>query len=511
MGNKPINQAQSNKAFIERTEYNLYYLSRYCGLKDYSFNANNWLDEVESKLARFKESLCLGSHAFDTKLLDSVSSISSKRDGLLSFDEKINYTEKLSKDARWKEKVKEAISGATNDDRRLMEDYLDQPFIQKLQKIRDMYQSYSKDSRLESFFKEFSKLKEIQQFMKENEVRKWETVKMAILRYNSYLNSKFISIEDLLALNNSKPNAVEALEVLIISGIKKLFEGNKISDDPIPEFDKDIAQLERKINDMDHESRFGSLSISIDTFASIRWQFGYLNDVYARYNNPKISWKLEEIKKRFKAYFVLRKGDILGRDLNGSPIGTHYAIFGSHIDGLYEVIEKGKDGKGVKSNFLTEEDLVKNWSLLTNCRHEDTYDMAKFILEKSLDAGYCVSHSNCQHFATFCLTRHSAFSGSGQTALTAYIRVAGGAPIGLVWNGTKLLSHPFYKLFGGEMDMKQRAIKTFVPMTCDEEAVAKGSKIVVGFPLRLYSHDVYAHVLQISDRQFVESYLNNLS
>ena len=220
----------------------------------------------------------------------------------------------------------------------------------------------------------------------------------------------------------------------------------------------------------------------------------------------------------------LRAGDILSRKLGGCSsskssgqygsgsysgptasssggIFIHYAIYYRSIgDDKHELIEKCDEkepnGTHIWKAVFTTAQLKQYFKIVIDSRYKETCDMALKIYNRELDAGYSFSHSNCEHFVTFCLTRHGMCSRSRQVILPAAVRDTFAlitVPIGHVG---KIISHPIYKI-GGKMDLEPRLIKTALPFGVDSDEVANGiidgSKIFIGYCIRVIPEPWFDH------------------
>lgn len=198
----------------------------------------------------------------------------------------------------------------------------------------------------------------------------------------------------------------------------------------------------------------------------------------------------------------VRRGDILCRGLATSlnsqssnkqsttkaGIFSHYAVYDQYIGGYHYVIEKttpDDNGHTIFRNSISDRVFNEFWSLVVDCRYEDTYEMAVCLFKnREIDAGYDFSLSNCEHFVTFCLTRHARCTTSFQIGVVATVREVGavfGVGIGQIG---KIISHPFYLLGGGDMELYQRCNKTALPWGLNDEAVIRYQKILIGAPIR---------------------------
>lgn len=197
----------------------------------------------------------------------------------------------------------------------------------------------------------------------------------------------------------------------------------------------------------------------------------------------------------------LRSGDIICRSVLGGSgssssssekdyankgLQTHFAVYDYCSGNTHYLIEKVDDNVGKTIIRVSVEDyLIKtHWSLLTDCRYSDTYDMAYIIYSKNLDAGYDCFDANCEHFVTFCLLRDTKMCCSLQAQALSAVKTVGGTTTGFVITEAKLLTHPFYKLFGGEMDLDDRIIKSFVPFGLDADGIIARSKVCIGCSMR---------------------------
>ena len=208
----------------------------------------------------------------------------------------------------------------------------------------------------------------------------------------------------------------------------------------------------------------------------------------------------------------LRAGDILTRKLDGfsssqssgqyssgsysgptasssGGIFIHYAIYHQSLgDDRHELIEKCDKRNGNYTHIwkvvFTTDQLKQHFKIVIDSRYKATCDMALKIYNDDLDAGYSFSHSNCEHFVTFCLTRHGNYTNSLQVVVPAAVRGMFSTitvPIGLLG---KSITHPIYKI-GGDMDLNKRLLKTRLPFGLDSDEVVNGlkngSKIFIGF------------------------------
>ena len=119
--------------------------------------------------------------------------------------------------------------------------------------------------------------------------------------------------------------------------------------------------------------------------------------------------------------------------------------------------------------------------------------MALEIYNEKLDAGYNYSHSNCEHFVTFCLTRHGYFSASRQVLAVTIVKDAAlffGCTIILL---AKAIAGPDF-FIKGVNDLLLRLPKTILPTEFDSEIVNEiknNSKIYIGNSIfsKWFPHD----------------------
>ena len=221
----------------------------------------------------------------------------------------------------------------------------------------------------------------------------------------------------------------------------------------------------------------------------------------------------------------LRAGDILSRKLNGStfssgqynsgsysgPTGSstggifiHYAIYYRSIgDDKHEIIEKcgntNDRGTHIWKTVVSLAHLKKYFKIVIDCRYGATCDMALKIYNEKLDAGYCFTFSNCEHFAKFCLTRHGNFAGWSGQVLPANVGFGFVALFRSFFGGlAKVITHPFY-MIGGDMDLDSRFMKNNLPFGVDSDEIVygirNGTKIFIGdcslmeIPVPWFPHD----------------------
>ena len=218
--------------------------------------------------------------------------------------------------------------------------------------------------------------------------------------------------------------------------------------------------------------------------------------------------------------FELKKGDIL-RIGDGSSCRIdllnieqqfwHYLIYegpGGNEDGfqydwvIHKVNTKQDDGEYIKRSRMTREVLMTYW-IHTTSRYESTYDLAFHIFKEKKDLGFSVTHSNCEHFVTYCLTGHNYYSRSRQWDVRRPIR---NSPA-IVYNGlsslTKLTTHLVYRL-AGSMTLTQRIIKSKLPfgLDSDEDAIriSNGQKVLIGHGICNPCESWYVHPYNIMSR-----------
>ena len=219
----------------------------------------------------------------------------------------------------------------------------------------------------------------------------------------------------------------------------------------------------------------------------------------------------------------LRAGDILSRKLDASGtsgssgqytsgsysgltayssggIFIHYAIYYRSIgDDKHELIEKCEkevDGTHICKVVVSTAKLKQYFKIVINCRYKATCDMALYIYHEKLDAGYSFSHSNCEHFVTFCLTRHGHYSISRQAQLATVVRDTFGLAPTQVLSVCKFYTHPFY-MMAGDMELRPRLLKTSLPFGLDSDglaiAISNGSRIFIGYCFRAIPEPWYSH------------------
>lgn len=135
---------------------------------------------------------------------------------------------------------------------------------------------------------------------------------------------------------------------------------------------------------------------------------------------------LNELTSTSELNGFLRPGDILSRQLNigeASKSGSytasekgglfiHYAIYVEYLGGdKHRLIEKSNDGNIINYTTVHSHQLI-HWRLVVDSRYQDTLDVAVWVKKAEIDAGYSATHSNCEHFVTFCLTRCTVTSQS---------------------------------------------------------------------------------------------------
>lgn len=160
----------------------------------------------------------------------------------------------------------------------------------------------------------------------------------------------------------------------------------------------------------------------------------------------------------------LKGGDILNRKLNqasGAASGfhngetehfsLHYAVYERYDAAkdrhyLIEKVDKGLQNNGCVERFEeSSANLLAHYSLVVSARYQETLGVACFLLNTNFDAGYSHSHSNHEHFVTYCLTRFSELSESQQFKRAKDLRdglALIGTPIG---NFFKKLQYPSYR------------------------------------------------------------------
>ena len=182
-------------------------------------------------------------------------------------------------------------------------------------------------------------------------------------------------------------------------------------------------------------------------------------------------------------------------------IFDHYAIYHKSIgNDEHELIEKreNKDDRGtyIWKFIVSTDQLKQDYKIVIDCRYTATCEMALKIYNEKLDVGYSFSHSNCEHFVMFCLTRHGHYSRSPQARVATGVRDTFAlitVPIGGI---AKTVTHPFYKMVG-DMDLDSRLLKTALPFGLDSDEIVNGikdgSKIFIGHSVRAIPEPWFPH------------------
>ena len=189
-----------------------------------------------------------------------------------------------------------------------------------------------------------------------------------------------------------------------------------------------------------------------------------------------------------------KAGDILS--------GDNFAIYHKSIgNGEHELIEKSekKDDRGthIRKFIVSTDQLKQNYKIVIDCRHKATCDMALKIYNEKLDAGYSITHSNSEHFVTFCLTRHGHYSRSRQEVIRALIRDTAARVSVPFGHALKVITHQLYMIQGGDMDLNSRLLKTALPFGLDSDEIVNGikdgSKIFIGYCNRAIPEAWFPH------------------
>lgn len=198
--------------------------------------------------------------------------------------------------------------------------------------------------------------------------------------------------------------------------------------------------------------------------------------------------------ERLKDY--LRPGDILGyprviktdvlsisQDINEEVLITQYGIYVKYLgNDKHQIIEKKQPNQPYgEAVFFSEysSEQVAEFNLVVNSRYQDTLQTALWIEKSKIDGGYGGSHSNSEHFVTFCLTRCTLTSSYGQKLKATVIRDFFAKPSCFIGNSVKIITHPFY-IMGGDMTIEERIVKTAVPFGMDGEKIGRGKTIMIG-------------------------------
>jgi hypothetical protein len=200
----------------------------------------------------------------------------------------------------------------------------------------------------------------------------------------------------------------------------------------------------------------------------------------------------------------LSRGDILIRKTAGGSTSNsdstsvaqfngrydHYAIYLRHINhDQHRLIEKTdqKTGNCIMEIDVSTDVLKDYYSIVVDCRYDETADMALFVMNNNIDAGYSSTVANCEHFVTFCLSRNTGLCVSSQASPIETTRSAVGTVSSAVGNVGKFITHPFY-MIGGDMVLAERTVKTLIPFGFDAENIANGKLIMIGCPNRNIWH-----------------------
>ena len=172
----------------------------------------------------------------------------------------------------------------------------------------------------------------------------------------------------------------------------------------------------------------------------------------------------------------LRRGDILMRR------GTYeYSIvLGKNkntSEGLMPIITKRYSS--ISSLIKEDIDLDKlfdNYRLLKDVRYSDVADMAEFIYDKDLDAGFDYALSNSEQFVNFCLTRNNYYAACRSGSITGAARETLRSAHTLVSGLFKTIISPVWQ----SDSLSDDWAKSGIPFGFDCKKILEGSKIFIG-------------------------------
>lgn len=177
----------------------------------------------------------------------------------------------------------------------------------------------------------------------------------------------------------------------------------------------------------------------------------------------------------------LRPGDILCEKTQPPGQKTiRYVIYAGFAgDNKHEVIGKSEEDGSINVELVPSYRLIR-YFLLVHSRYRDTLEVARWLSTADIDAGFSSTHSNSEHFVTFCLTRSTKHSSSRHNKIEEGVRDAFALVSCPVTNLAKLSTHPVYLALGGDMEFKKRSVKTSVPFGLPGEDIATGRRILIG-------------------------------
>ena len=177
----------------------------------------------------------------------------------------------------------------------------------------------------------------------------------------------------------------------------------------------------------------------------------------------------------------LRPGDILCEKTQPPGQKTiRYVIYAGFAgDSKHEVIEKSDKDDSIDVELVPSYRLIR-YFLVVRPRYRDTLEVARWLSTADIDAGFSSTHSNSEHFVTFCLTRSTKHSYSRQNTIEAGVRDKFAIISCPATNLAKLSTHPVYLALGGDMEFQKRSVKTAVPFGLPSEDIATGRRILIG-------------------------------